>query len=149
MLSPSAGTTPRTINLRQLSTPEDLLTTRTTVRAPVKKLNRCSRRADNVAERPPPPPRTPRPAIVHRKRVRLESSCRLLRQSNRRQNVVTPICSSTTRGESVADPVPCLRFEKSLYDLIRGLRNHKGNEREYIQESLRECRKEIKGSDMG
>ncbi|KAF2142111.1 uncharacterized protein K452DRAFT_298107 [Aplosporella prunicola CBS 121167] len=39
-------------------------------------------------------------------------------------------------------------FEKSLYDLIRGLRNHKGNEREYIQESLRECRKEIKGQDM-
>ncbi|KAK8218519.1 armadillo-type protein [Phyllosticta capitalensis] len=39
-------------------------------------------------------------------------------------------------------------FEKSLYDLIRGLRNHKGNEREYIQESIRECRKEIKGSDM-
>ncbi|KAF4310309.1 Clathrin/coatomer adaptor adaptin-like protein [Botryosphaeria dothidea] len=44
-------------------------------------------------------------------------------------------------------PAP-LSFEKSLYDLIRGLRNHKGNEREYIQESLRECRKEIKGSDM-
>ena len=41
------------------------------------------------------------------------------------------------------------RFEKSLYDLIRGLRNHKGNEREYIQHSLRECRMEIKGSDMG
>ena len=39
-------------------------------------------------------------------------------------------------------------FEKSLYDLIRGLRNHKGNEREYIQDSLRECRKEIKGQDM-
>lgn len=39
-------------------------------------------------------------------------------------------------------------FEKSLYDLIRGLRNHKGSEREYIQESIRECRKEIRGSDM-
>jgi len=39
-------------------------------------------------------------------------------------------------------------FEKSLYDLIRGLRNHKGNEREYIQDSLRECRKEIKSQDM-
>ncbi|CAO1602098.1 AP-3 complex subunit delta [Xanthoria calcicola] len=39
-------------------------------------------------------------------------------------------------------------FEKSLYDLIRGLRNHKGNEREYIQNSLRECRAEIRGSDM-
>ena len=42
----------------------------------------------------------------------------------------------------------CFRFEKSLYDLIRGLRNHKGNEREYIQHSLRECRAEIRGSDM-
>ena len=40
------------------------------------------------------------------------------------------------------------RFEKSLYDLIRGLRNHKGNEREYIQHSLRECRSEIRGADM-
>ncbi|KZF26909.1 Adaptor protein complex AP-3 delta subunit [Xylona heveae TC161] len=39
-------------------------------------------------------------------------------------------------------------FEKSLYDLIRGLRNHKGNEREYIQSSLRECRSEIKSQDM-
>lgn len=39
-------------------------------------------------------------------------------------------------------------FEKSLYDLIRGLRNHKGNEREYIQESQRECRREIKSQDM-
>lgn len=39
-------------------------------------------------------------------------------------------------------------FEKSLYDLIRGLRNHKGKEREYIQNSLRECRAEIRGSDM-
>ncbi|KAH6892032.1 armadillo-type protein [Thelonectria olida] len=39
-------------------------------------------------------------------------------------------------------------FEKSLYDLIRGLRNHKGNEKEYIQKSLKECRAEIRGSDM-
>ncbi|KAG4034779.1 hypothetical protein MFRU_002g01310 [Monilinia fructicola] len=39
-------------------------------------------------------------------------------------------------------------FEKSLYDLIRGLRNHKGKEKEYIQNSLKECRAEIKGSDM-
>ena len=41
------------------------------------------------------------------------------------------------------------RFEKSLYDLIRGLRNHKGNERAYIQDSIRECRREIKSQDMG
>ncbi|KAF4849153.1 AP-3 complex subunit delta-1 [Colletotrichum siamense] len=39
-------------------------------------------------------------------------------------------------------------FEKSLYDLIRGLRNHKGNEREYIQNSLKECRSEVRGQDM-
>lgn len=41
------------------------------------------------------------------------------------------------------------RFEKSLYDLIRGLRNHKGTEKEYIQNSLKECRAEIRGQDMG
>ena len=39
-------------------------------------------------------------------------------------------------------------FEKSLYDLIRGLRNHKGNERAYIQDSIRECRREIRTQDM-
>ncbi|KAH8733291.1 adaptin N terminal region-domain-containing protein [Ilyonectria robusta] len=39
-------------------------------------------------------------------------------------------------------------FEKSLYDLIRGLRNHKGNEKEYIQKSLKECRAEVRGQDM-
>ncbi|KAL9060286.1 MAG: hypothetical protein Q9162_000690 [Coniocarpon cinnabarinum] len=39
-------------------------------------------------------------------------------------------------------------FEKSLFDLIRGLRNHKGNERAYIQDNIRECRREIKGQDM-
>lgn len=41
------------------------------------------------------------------------------------------------------------RFEKSLYDLIRGLRNHKGNEKEYIQNCLKECRAEIRSQDMG
>jgi AP-3 complex subunit delta-1 len=40
------------------------------------------------------------------------------------------------------------RFEKSLYDLIRGLRNHKGNENEYIQNCLKECRSEIRSQDM-
>ncbi|KAK4546156.1 hypothetical protein LTR36_002293 [Oleoguttula mirabilis] len=39
-------------------------------------------------------------------------------------------------------------FEKDIYQLIRGLRSHKGNEREYIQDSLRECRREIKSQDM-
>lgn len=40
------------------------------------------------------------------------------------------------------------RFEKSLYDLIRGMRNHKGNEREYIQNCLKECRSEIRTQDL-
>lgn len=39
-------------------------------------------------------------------------------------------------------------FEKSLYDLIKGLRSHKGAEKEYIDNCLRECRQEIRGSDM-
>ncbi|KAL2866797.1 putative AP-3 complex subunit delta [Aspergillus lucknowensis] len=39
-------------------------------------------------------------------------------------------------------------FEKSLYDLIKGLRNHKGAEEDYIQASLRECRVEIRSPDM-
>lgn len=39
-------------------------------------------------------------------------------------------------------------FEKSLYDLIRGLRSHKGNESEYIRGILRECRTEIRSQDM-
>ncbi|KAK7911004.1 hypothetical protein PG985_013485 [Apiospora marii] len=39
-------------------------------------------------------------------------------------------------------------FEKSLYDLIRGMRNHKGNEREYIQNCLKECRAEIRSQDL-
>jgi len=39
-------------------------------------------------------------------------------------------------------------FEKDLYALIRGLRNHKGNERQYIQDSIKECRREVKGQDM-
>jgi AP-3 complex subunit delta-1 len=39
-------------------------------------------------------------------------------------------------------------FEKSLYDLIKGLRNHKGSEEDYIQNSLRECKAEIRSQDM-
>ncbi|KAJ5637273.1 hypothetical protein N7490_007152, partial [Penicillium lividum] len=38
-------------------------------------------------------------------------------------------------------------FEKSLYDLIKGLRNHKGGEDEYVQACLRECKAEIKLQD--
>ena len=39
-------------------------------------------------------------------------------------------------------------FEKSLVDLIRGLRGHKGQETEYIQRALTECRNEIRSQDM-
>lgn len=39
-------------------------------------------------------------------------------------------------------------FEKDVLQLIRGMRAHKGQEREYIQGALRECRKEIKSQDM-
>ncbi|KAK5110857.1 hypothetical protein LTR62_005568 [Meristemomyces frigidus] len=39
-------------------------------------------------------------------------------------------------------------FEKDIYQLIRGLRAHKGNEREYIQKALQECRTEVRGQDM-
>ena len=38
-------------------------------------------------------------------------------------------------------------FEKDVLQLIRGLRSHKGQEREYIQSALRECKKEIKSND--
>jgi AP-3 complex subunit delta len=39
-------------------------------------------------------------------------------------------------------------FEKSLVDLIRGLRSHKGSETAYIESALRECRTEIRSQDM-
>ncbi|KOS17500.1 AP-3 complex subunit delta [Escovopsis weberi] len=46
------------------------------------------------------------------------------------------------------DSYSAVSFEKSLYDLIRGLRHHKGNEKEYIQKSLKECRAEVRSQDM-
>lgn len=39
-------------------------------------------------------------------------------------------------------------FEKSLVDLIRGMRGHKGREAEYIQNAIKECRAEIRSQDM-
>ena len=39
-------------------------------------------------------------------------------------------------------------FEKSLVDLIRGLRGNKGREDEYMQSAIRECRSEIRSQDM-
>ena len=40
-------------------------------------------------------------------------------------------------------------FEKSLVDLIRGMRKYAGNERDYMQKCLKECRSEIQSQDMG
>ncbi|KAK3623995.1 AP-3 complex subunit delta [Elasticomyces elasticus] len=39
-------------------------------------------------------------------------------------------------------------FEKDIYQLIRGLRAHKGTEREYIQQALAECRREVRTTDL-
>ena len=39
-------------------------------------------------------------------------------------------------------------FEKSLVDLIRGMRGHKGREGEYIQNAIKECRSEVRSQDM-
>ncbi|CCX34088.1 Similar to AP-3 complex subunit delta-1; acc. no. O54774 [Pyronema omphalodes CBS 100304] len=39
-------------------------------------------------------------------------------------------------------------FEKGLYELIRGIRANKGNERNYVLESLKECRQEAKSQDL-
>lgn len=61
-------------------------------------------------------------------------------------HVRRPALSSYRPGTT---PLMAFRFEKSLYDLIRGLRNHKGNENEYIQNCLKECRAEIRSQDMG
>lgn len=52
-------------------------------------------------------------------------------------------------GSSSARLTVPSRFEKSLYDLIKGLRTHKGGEDEYVQDCLRECKAEIKSQDMG
>lgn len=41
-----------------------------------------------------------------------------------------------------------LFFTKSLPDLIRGLRANKRTEEAYVTQSLDECRKEVRSSDM-
>ncbi|KAK7425474.1 AP-3 complex subunit delta [Neonectria magnoliae] len=56
--------------------------------------------------------------------------------------------TTTSLSLSHHDDAELPPFEKSLYDLIRGLRNHKGDEKEYIQKSLKECRAEVRGQDM-
>jgi AP-3 complex subunit delta len=40
-------------------------------------------------------------------------------------------------------------FEKTLTDLIKGIRAHKGSEAKYIDSSIGDCRKEIKSRDLG
>ena len=39
-------------------------------------------------------------------------------------------------------------FEKSVTDLIRGIRANKKNEEQYIQQSLKEIQSEIQKSDL-
>ncbi|TKA75219.1 hypothetical protein B0A55_05896 [Friedmanniomyces simplex] len=39
-------------------------------------------------------------------------------------------------------------FEKDIYQLIRGLRAHKGAERDYIHQALAECRREVRTTDL-
>ncbi|KHN95399.1 AP-3 complex subunit delta [Metarhizium album ARSEF 1941] len=39
-------------------------------------------------------------------------------------------------------------FEKSLYDLIRGLRTSKGGGKDFIQKNLKDCRAEVRSPDM-
>lgn len=53
----------------------------------------------------------------------------------------------TSDSNSSTDWANLFRFEKSLYDLIRGLRQNKGNEKAYIQNCLKECRQEVRSTD--
>jgi len=39
-------------------------------------------------------------------------------------------------------------FEKSLNELIKGIRAHKGSEAKYIDAAINDCRKEIKAKDI-
>ena len=39
-------------------------------------------------------------------------------------------------------------FEKTLNELIKGIRAHKGSESKYIESAIEECRKEIKNKDL-
>ncbi|EPS42713.1 hypothetical protein H072_3321 [Dactylellina haptotyla CBS 200.50] len=68
----------------------------------------------------------------------------------------TPLCPLPTTARVLETCPSCAPlhthpapFEKSLYDLIRGLRAHKGNEKAYIAQSMQECRNEAKSNDMG
>ncbi|KAM4055937.1 AP-3 complex subunit delta [Hirsutella rhossiliensis] len=63
-----------------------------------------------------------------------------------RRGPITRASPETPPSDPPAGRAPS--FEKSLYDLIRGLRNHKGGEKEYIQKSLKECRAEVRSQDM-
>ncbi|OAA52054.1 AP-3 complex subunit delta [Metarhizium rileyi] len=44
--------------------------------------------------------------------------------------------------------MPNSKFEKSLYDLIRGLRTNKGGDKDFIQKNLKDCRTEVRNPDM-
>jgi len=67
----------------------------------------------------------------------------------RRADTQTPCEYQTLYQWPFTSNIRLTRFEKSLYDLIKGLRNNKGAEDEYIQNCLRECKAEVKSQDMG
>ncbi|CCH41962.1 AP-3 complex subunit delta [Wickerhamomyces ciferrii] len=59
--------------------------------------------------------------------------------------------SSQTRNEVKARLRPFgIVFEKSLSDLVKGIRSHKDPESQakFLQEAIQECRKEVRSSDM-
>jgi AP-3 complex subunit delta len=39
-------------------------------------------------------------------------------------------------------------FEKTLNELIKGIRAHKGSETKYIDSAITECKKEVKAKDL-
>ena len=39
-------------------------------------------------------------------------------------------------------------FEKTLLDLVKGIRAHKDNEAQFISDCIRECKDELSSSDL-
>lgn len=51
-------------------------------------------------------------------------------------------------ASSIADTIAgALSFQKSLTDLVRGIRNNKGNEATYISQCIQEIKAELKSED--
>lgn len=119
------------VNQRSFLSSSESSHTKTTLCALGRNLSRCFE-ACTLETRAPP-------------RGCFDSRCKLWldRYRHRHQSSGCPNQRVLTRLAAIS------RFEKSLYDLIKGLRNHKGAEDEYIQNALRECKAEVKSQDMG